>query len=152
MAQIDPKWPASSPKMGKTFKRRAAKRKVSISPVRRYIAASDTAIGKMKTDLAANPQKLASRVASQKTIEALVTETDCLFGGSADLKPNNTKAAERDIYSAQNPAGHYIHYGVREHGMAAAMNGIALHGGAIPYGGTFLVFTDYSARLFGCPR
>ncbi|MGB0396602.1 MAG: transketolase [Candidatus Puniceispirillaceae bacterium] len=107
-------------------------------------ATSDTAIGKMKTDLAANPQKLASRVASQKTIEALVAETDCLFGGSADLTgSNNTKAADQDIYSAQNPAGHYIHYGVREHGMAAAMNGIALHGGAIPYGGTFLVFTDY---------
>ena len=107
-------------------------------------AAVDTAIGKMKQELSANPQKVASRVASQKTIEALVAETDSLFGGSADLTgSNNTKAADQDIYSAENPAGHYIHYGVREHGMAAAMNGIALHGGAVPYGGTFLVFTDY---------
>ena len=107
-------------------------------------AAVDTAIKKMKQELSANPQKVASRVASQKTIEALVAETDCLFGGSADLTgSNNTKAADQDIYSAENPAGHYIHYGVREHGMAAAMNGIALHGGAVPYGGTFLVFTDY---------
>lgn len=107
-------------------------------------AAVDTAIEKMKQELSANPQKVASRVASQKTIEALVAETDCLFGGSADLTgSNNTKAADQDIYSAENPAGHYIHYGVREHGMAAAMNGIALHGGAVPYGGTFLVFTDY---------
>ena len=107
-------------------------------------AAVETAIGKMKQELSANPQKVASRVASQKTIEALVAETDSLFGGSADLTgSNNTKAADQDIYSAENPAGHYIHYGVREHGMAAAMNGIALHGGAVPYGGTFLVFTDY---------
>ena len=107
-------------------------------------AAVATAVEKMKQELSANPQKVASRVASQKTIEALVAETDSLFGGSADLTgSNNTKAADQDIYSAENPGGHYIHYGVREHGMAAAMNGIALHGGAIPYGGTFLVFTDY---------
>ncbi|MGB1182117.1 MAG: transketolase [Candidatus Puniceispirillaceae bacterium] len=107
-------------------------------------AAVATAVEKMKQELSAIPQKVASRVASQKTIEALVAETDNLFGGSADLTgSNNTKAADQDIYSAENPGGHYIHYGVREHGMAAAMNGIALHGGAIPYGGTFLVFTDY---------
>ena len=106
--------------------------------------AAATAVQKMKTELAANPQKVASRVASQKTIEALVAETQLLFGGSADLTgSNNTKAANQDIFSRQNPAGHYIHYGVREHGMAAAMNGIALHGGVVPYGGTFLVFTDY---------
>ena len=106
--------------------------------------AAATAVQKMKTELAANPQKVASRVASQRTIEALVAETQLLFGGSADLTgSNNTKAADQDIFSRQNPAGHYIHYGVREHGMAAAMNGIALHGGVVPYGGTFLVFTDY---------
>ena len=106
--------------------------------------AAATAVQKMKTELAANPQKVASRVASQKTIEALVAETQLLFGGSADLTgSNNTKAADQDVFSGQNPAGHYIHYGVREHGMAAAMNGIALHGGVVPYGGTFLVFTDY---------
>ncbi len=105
-------------------------------------AAVATAVEKMKQELSANPQKVASRVASQKTIEALVAETDNLFGGSADLTgSNNTKAADQDIYSAQNPGGHYIHYGVREHGMAA-MNGIALHGGDL-MAAPFLVFTDY---------
>ena len=99
-------------KWGRTVKRRAAKNRFEAALSGDISAASDTAIGKMKTDLAANPQKLASRVASQKTIEALVAETDCLFGGSADLTgSNNTKAADQDIYSAQNPTGHYIHYG-----------------------------------------
>ena len=90
------------------------------------------------------PQKLATRVASQKAIEALLPSVPDLFGGSADLTgSNNTKVGTHSIFSADNYAGNYIHFGVREHGMAAAMNGIALHGGAIPYGGTFLVFTDY---------
>ena len=79
-----------------------------------------------------------------------------LFGGSADLTgSNNTRGGGQDIFDRTNPAGTYIHYGVREHGMAAAMNGIALHGGAIPYGGTFLVFTDYcrpSIRLSALMR
>ena len=67
-----------------------------------------------------------------------------MFGGSADLTgSNNTKVGAHDIFSADNYGGTYVHYGVREHGMAAAMNGIALHGGLIPFGGTFLVFTDY---------
>src|SRR3546814_892772 len=67
-----------------------------------------------------------------------------LIGGSADLTgSNNTKAKGMTPIAADDFSGNYIHYGVREHGMAAAMNGIALHGGFVPYGGTFLVFTDY---------
>src|SRR3546814_18632427 len=67
-----------------------------------------------------------------------------MIGGSADLTgSNNTKAKAQGPVKPDDFSGSYIHYGVREHGMAAAMNGIALHGGLIPYGGTFLVFTDY---------
>ncbi len=97
-----------------------------------------------KNQLASKPQKLATRVASQKTIEAILPACPTLFGGSADLTgSNNTKVAGHSIFNCTNYSGTYIHYGVREHGMAAAMNGIALHGGAIPFGGTFMVFTDY---------
>ena len=97
-----------------------------------------------KEALASNPQKLATRVASQKAIEAILPVCPTLFGGSADLTgSNNTRVADHSIFDHGNYGGTYIHYGVREHGMAAAMNGIALHGGAIPYGGTFMVFTDY---------
>ena len=97
-----------------------------------------------KNQLASAPQKLATRVASQKAIEAILPVCPTLFGGSADLTgSNNTRVADHTIFDHGNYGGTYIHYGVREHGMAAAMNGIALHGGAIPYGGTFMVFTDY---------
>ena len=97
-----------------------------------------------KTTLAADPQSLATRVASQKTLDAILPACPTLFGVSADLTgSNNTKVGGHSIFDRNNYGGTYIHYGVREHGMAAAMNGIALHGGAIPYGGTFLVFTDY---------
>jgi len=107
-------------------------------------AALSSAVLKFKQELAEAPQTLATRVASQKTIEAILPACPTLFGGSADLTgSNNTKVAAHDIFDRDHYAGSYIHYGVREHGMAAAMNGIALHGGAIPYGGTFMVFTDY---------
>ena len=97
-----------------------------------------------KEALASTPQKLATRVASQKAIEAILPVCPTLFGGSADLTgSNNTRVATHSIFDHDNYAGTYIHYGVREHGMAAAMNGIALHGGATPYGGTFMVFADY---------
>ena len=67
-----------------------------------------------------------------------------LVGGSADLTgSNNTKAKEQPVVTSADFTGSYIHFGVREHGMAAAMNGMALYGGLVPYGGTFLVFTDY---------
>ena len=107
-------------------------------------AEANTAIQAFKKALADDPQKVATRVASQKSIEALIGDIPSLFGGSADLTgSNNTKVGAHQIFSADNYAGSYIHYGVREHGMAAAMNGAALHGGVIPFGGTFLVFTDY---------
>ncbi len=87
----------------------------------------------------------ATRGASHKILDAVAKVQSNLIGGSADLTgSNNTKAAEMRAVTAADFSGRYIHYGVREHGMAAAMNGIALHGGFIPYGGTFLVFSDYS--------
>ncbi len=121
-----------------------------------YSAAVNDAIVDWKKILAADPQKIATRVSSQKAIEALLPACPALLGGSADLTgSNNTRGGGQDIFNHTNPAGTYIHYGVREHGMAAAMNGMALHGGAIPYGGTFLVFTDYcrpSIRLSALMR
>jgi transketolase len=88
--------------------------------------------------------KLATRVASQRALEALVPAIPEMVGGSADLTgSNNTNVKGIPYVTVGNFAGRYIHYGVREHGMAAAMNGMALHGGIIPYAGTFLVFADY---------
>jgi transketolase len=89
--------------------------------------------------------KLATRQASQQVLEAITPETFNLLGGSADLTHSNlTLAAAQRPVRPNHYDGSYIHYGIREHGMAAAMNGIALHGGFIPYGGTFLAFSDYS--------
>src|SRR5206468_4867073 len=86
----------------------------------------------------------ATRVASELVLDALVPTIPDLVGGSADLTgSNNTKPKGMAVLSSANYGGHFIHYGVREHGMAAAMNGMALHGGVIPYSGTFLVFSDY---------
>jgi transketolase len=88
---------------------------------------------------------IASRQASQQVIDALAPALPNLLGGSADLTHSNLTLAK--IQKPVKPGsfdGSYIHYGIREHGMAAAMNGIALHGGFIPYGGTFLMFSDYS--------
>jgi transketolase len=90
-----------------------------------------------------HPQ-LATRQASQRVLEAIAPAIPHLRGGSADLTHSNlTLAKSQQPVRPGAYAGSYIHYGVREHGMAAAMNGIALHGGFIPYGGTFLVFSDY---------
>ena len=103
------------------------------------------AIAAAKAQFAADETKRATRVWSQLTLEHLVPAVPELLGGSADLTPSNgtkTKQHHTDV-APGSFAGNYIHYGVREHGMAAAMNGIALHGGFIPYGATFLVFTDY---------
>ncbi len=87
---------------------------------------------------------VATRKASQNCLDVINETTALTVGGSADLTgSNNTKTAELGILDAENPAGRYIHYGIREHGMAAIMNGMALHGGVVPYGGTFLVFADY---------
>ena len=97
-----------------------------------------------KRSLAEEKPKLATRQSSQKCLDVLTAAIPELIGGSADLTgSNNTKAKGMTPIAADDFSGSYIHYGVREHGMAAAMNGIALHGGFVPYGGTFLVFTDY---------
>ena len=104
----------------------------------------DQAIDDYKKELAAEPPKLATRQASQKTLNVLTKAVPNLIGGSADLTGSNlTLADDMAAVSAANYGGSHIYYGVREHGMAAAMNGIALHGGFIPYGATFLIFTDY---------
>ena len=94
---------------------------------------------------------MATRQCSSSAIEVISKLLPELIGGSADLSgSNNTKTSNSKIISSKNFNGNYIHYGVREHGMAAAMNGLALYGGLIPYGGTFLIFSDYckpSVRL-----
>ncbi|HWH18611.1 MAG TPA: transketolase, partial [Allosphingosinicella sp.] len=94
--------------------------------------------------LAANPQNVATRKASELALEAINAAVPDTIGGSADLTgSNNTKTRAQQPLTAENYGGRYIYYGIREFGMAAAMNGMALHGGVIPYGGTFLVFSDY---------
>ncbi|HEX6741511.1 MAG TPA: transketolase [Sphingomicrobium sp.] len=88
---------------------------------------------------------VATRKASEMALEAINTAVPVTIGGSADLTgSNNTKTKGQEPLTADNYGGRYIYYGIREFGMAAAMNGMALHGGVIPYGGTFLVFTDYA--------
>lgn len=94
--------------------------------------------------LLANPQKVATRKASELALEAINAQLPETIGGSADLTgSNNTKTKALKPLTAEDYSGRYIYYGIREFGMAAAMNGMALHGGVIPYGGTFLVFADY---------
>jgi transketolase len=102
------------------------------------------ALDAWKEKAAAEKPKLATRQASQKALEALVPAIPELVGGSADLTGSNlTHVKAMGTLSAQNWIGRHIHFGVREHGMGGALNGMALHGGLIPYGGTFLVFSDY---------
>jgi len=87
---------------------------------------------------------LATRAASGKTLNALAAKLPELMGGSADLAPsNNTKIEASPAFQKDSPQGRNLHFGVREHGMGAALNGMALFGGVMPYGGTFLVFSDY---------
>jgi transketolase len=102
------------------------------------------AIAGMRTTFAAEAPKTATRQASGRVLDALAPVLPELIGGSADLTgSNNTMAKGQKVATPGDFSGSYIHYGVREHGMAAAMNGLAVHGGVIPYGGTFLVFADY---------
>ncbi|MFL5045034.1 MAG: transketolase family protein, partial [Xanthobacteraceae bacterium] len=102
------------------------------------------AVRGVKEKLATQPKELATRAASEIVLEALVPVLPELVGGSADLTgSNNTRAKAMKPMSASDYAGTFIHYGIREHGMAAAMNGMVLHRGIIPYSGTFLVFSDY---------
>jgi transketolase len=95
-------------------------------------------------ELVAEPPKVATRKASENTLSALTADIAALVGGSADLTgSNNTKTSSTKPLTKDDYSGRYIYYGIREFGMAAAMNGMALHGGVVPYGGTFLVFADY---------
>ncbi len=107
-------------------------------------AGLDAVVAAAKTKLGETKPKIATRQASQKALEVLVPAAPELVGGSADLTGSNlTLVGGMSGVTPEDFAGRYIYYGVREHGMAAAMNGIALHGGFIPYGGTFFVFSDY---------
>ena len=102
------------------------------------------AVKAVKEKLATTPKDIATRSSSELALEALVAAVPEMIGGSADLTgSNNTRPKGMVEFSATAPAGRFLHYGVREHGMASAMNGMALHGGVIPYSGTFLVFSDY---------
>jgi len=105
----------------------------------------DAAILDYKKKLAADKPKVATRKSSEMALEVLNAVIPETIGGSADLTgSNNTKTSQTGPLSAEDYSGRYVHYGIREHGMAAAMNGMTLHGGLIPYGGTFLTFSDYA--------
>ncbi|MBO6493278.1 MAG: transketolase, partial [Pelagibacteraceae bacterium] len=104
----------------------------------------DKIIEKEKRKFFDSKPTLASRKSSASVLEAITNNLPELIGGSADLSgSNNTKTKHSKIIKPSNFKGNYIHYGVREHAMAGIMNGMALHGGIIPYGGTFLIFSDY---------
>ena len=112
----------------------------------------------LKKSLSKERPKVATRKASEMALEAINPVVAETIGGSADLTgSNNTKTPDLGIFDSTNRKGRYLHYGIREHGMAAAMVGMALHGGVRPYGGTFLCFTDYArgairlSALMGLP-
>jgi transketolase len=118
------------------FERRIA----GIVPAEKLAAA----VRAVKRKLAEAPKEIATRSASEFALEELTVALPEMIGGSADLTgSNNTRTKAMKVLNAADYSGRFIHYGVREHGMAAAMNGMALHGGIIPYSGTFLVFSDY---------
>ena len=103
-----------------------------------------TVLRKEKENAIKEPKSLATRKCSEMTLSALTKEKNNLIGGSADLAgSNNTKTKNHKIIKPGDFTGDYIHYGVREHAMSGVMNGIALHSNLIPYGGTFLIFSDY---------
>ena len=117
-----------------------------------------TTIRALKKQIAESQPKVATRKSSEMVLEVVNPIMPETLGGSADLTgSNNTLTADLGVFEASNRKGRYIHYGIREHGMAACMNGLALHGGIRPYGGTFLCFTDYArgamrlSSLMGAP-
>ena len=139
---------AASPKKAEFERRLARKRPPELAK----------AIATLKDKLAAEKPNIATRKASELALEVITVAMPELILGSADLTPsNNTKTKNLDDIQPSRYGGRYIHYGIREHGMAGAMNGIAIHGGLQPAGGTFLVFTDYArpsmriAALAGIP-
>ncbi|WP_347313263.1 transketolase [Defluviimonas sp. SAOS-178_SWC] len=119
------------------------------------LASTIRALKKQNSEL---QPKVATRKASEHVLEVINPVMPETIGGSADLTgSNNTKTGDLGIFNPENRNGRYVHYGIREHGMAAAMNGMVLHGGVRPYGGTFLCFTDYArgamrlSALMGVP-
>ncbi len=108
-------------------------------------AGFDQAISDYKKKLAEDKPKVATRKSSEMALEVINAVVPETIGGSADLTgSNNTKTSQTTPIKPEDYAGRYVYWGIREHGMAAAMNGMALHGGVIPYGGTFLTFSDYA--------
>ena len=104
-----------------------------------------SAVRGLKKQITADLPKMATRKSSEMTLAAINPVMPETIGGSADLTgSNNTLTADMGTFDADNRGGRYVYYGIREHGMAAAMNGFALHGGCAPYGGTFMVFSDYA--------
>ena len=98
-----------------------------------------------KKQMSETAPKLATRASSEKTLEVINPIMPETVGGSADLTgSNNTKTSDLGVFDTDNRAGRYVYWGIREHGMSSAMNGMALHGGVRPYGGTFMCFTDYA--------
>ncbi|MFV0334184.1 MAG: transketolase [Tropicimonas sp.] len=116
------------------------------------------ALKSYRKQLVADAPKVATRKASEMALDVINPIVPETIGGSADLTgSNNTKSADMTVFDTSNRRGRYVHYGIREHGMAAAMNGMALHGGLRAYGGTFMCFTDYArpsmrlSALMGVP-
>ncbi|MFM7333227.1 MAG: transketolase [Tabrizicola sp.] len=117
-----------------------------------------SAIRAVKKQAVVDLPKLATRASSEKVLAAVNPVQPETIGGSADLTgSNNTKTADLGVFTPEDRKGRYVYFGIREHGMAAAMNGMALHGGVRPYGGTFMCFTDYArpsmrlSALMGIP-
>ncbi|MCI4665741.1 MAG: transketolase [Neomegalonema sp.] len=132
----------------KRFERLSAKKQaefISDPAAAKPAAGLSAAVKRRKQEISEEAAPVATRRASQQALETVLPFVPQLIGGSADLTgSNNTKTADLDPIHPADFSGRYIHYGIREHAMAAMMNGMALHGGVIPYGGTFLVFSDYA--------
>ncbi len=146
-------WEARLEGMSASKQARFAREQSGEAP--RKLSATIKALKKQFSDSA---PKLATRKASEMALEVINPIMPETFGGSADLTgSNNTLTSDMGVFSPENRKGRYMYYGVREHGMAAAMNGLALHGGSRPYGGTFMCFTDYArgamrlSALMGVP-
>src|SRR3954463_1241778 len=106
--------------------------------------ALDSAVRAVKESIYKEPKEIATRTACELALESLIPAVPEMIGGSADLTgSHNTRTKSMKAMSATDYSRRFIHYGIREHGMAAAMNGMTLHRGIIPYSGTFLVFSDY---------
>ncbi len=129
-------------KIGKKASQKSQKNKINFSDFKNFNSFKKL-IEKEKIKYFNNPQPIATRKSSEIFLN-IIAKFPYLIGGSADLAgSNNTKTKDHKIIKPDNFAGNYIHYGVREHAMCGIMNGIALHSGLIPYGGTFLIFSDY---------